>query len=98
MSIAVCPGAPWRARGWRRGVLDQYGGAGHARPDAVPTRCRVAELCSDRRALRPLHYAPGSGRAEHKILESRLLVARRRRCFRVLLATLFTSEIDILFA
>ena len=53
---------------------------------------------SIKKVLKHLDYAPGSGRAEHKMLESRLLVARRRRSFRVLLATLFTSEIDILFA
>ena len=47
MSSAVGLEASRHARGWRRGVLDQYGGACHVCPDAVPACCPVAELCAD---------------------------------------------------
>ena len=36
-----------------RSSFDQSGGACHARPDAVPGRCRAAELCADASPFRP---------------------------------------------
>ena len=46
--------ASWHACRRCRVILDQSGGACHVRPNAVPVRCRAAELCADVSPFRPL--------------------------------------------
>ena len=48
---------------WRGGVvtiLDQYGGACHVHPDAVPVRCRVAASYADKNPNRPSALGMGA--------------------------------------